>query len=546
MPPISSCNHGNWIHLCQNWHRPGQIWHRPEPSISGKKHLKQLIFLCYLLPVHAYLRRFYLGPIAVIDDSEATLFLIEEILEDLGNGVSTFSSASAFLSLWDKSPEADFDLVICDMRMPNLGGLDFLRSMQKNAPHIPVVLMTAHPQLDDAIQAIKEGACDYIAKPSGDTQNFNLAIKKALRFRRLKEENILLKKEIHGSWNIQNIIGKSPAMQTIFDLISRIANSPAGVLITGESGTGKELVARAIHNSSDRKNKPFIAINCSAIPDTLLESELFGHVKGSFTGAIKDKKGLFEEANGGTLFLDEIGDMEILLQAKLLRVLQEQQIRAVGGNITKNINVRIIAASNKDLLSESENGRFREDLYYRLAVIPIQMPPLRARREDIPLLASHFIQKYSSLYKSKVKSCSPEAMEKLYRATWRGNIRELENTIERAIVLSRGDRIESEDIPTITTVTTEQIPAQGSFIQTVETEYSSLPTLKEVENRYVEWVLSRTAHDITEAARTLGVSIRTLYRRKESSAKGETVIPEGSKKAQDLEDHQMDISELIQ
>jgi DNA-binding NtrC family response regulator len=301
-----------------------------------------------------------------------------------------------------------------------------------------------------------------------------------------------------------DVIGKSAGMKAVFDLVGRVSAATANILITGESGTGKEMVARAIHQSGPRMNKPFVAINCSAIPETLLESELFGHAKGSFTGAIQRKRGLFEEADGGTLFLDEIGDMNVSLQSKLLRVIQERKVRAVGENIARDVDVRLIAATHKDLKAAIKEGRFREDLYYRLSVIPIVIPPLRHRKEDIPLLAEHFLKKYAATNNAKVKGFTKRAMAKLVGLKWEGNVRELENMVERAVVLCQESLIDEADIPSPETRNAEE------FFGSATTDF---PTVSQLEKRYIQLVLEKTGGRKDKAAQILGINRRTLYRK---------------------------------
>ena len=331
--------------------------------------------------------------IVVIDDEQEMRSLLEDFLSREGYEVNSFSTASAALTALSASgplaPTADrgdIDLIISDINMPEMTGLEFTTKLQELRSEIPIILITAFGSIETAIEAMRRGAFHYIVKPFKLTE-MSINVERALEHRKLKLDNSALRQEIRRLWSMGGMIGKSPALKAVFDLVQRVAQATANVLITGESGTGKEMVARAIHQNGPRAQKPFVAINCSAIPETLLESELFGHAKGSFTGAIQRKRGMFEEADGGTLFLDEIGDMNVLLQAKLLRVIQEKKVRAVGDNVDKPIDVRIVAATHKDLKAAMKDGRFREDLYYRLSVIPIVIPPLRHRKEDIPLLA---------------------------------------------------------------------------------------------------------------------------------------------------------------
>jgi len=464
--------------------------------------------------------------IVVIDDDAEMRSLLKDFLADDAE-ITDFPLASKALEYLKTTSADDVDLVISDINMPEMNGLDFIEKAKAVHPKVPVILITAFGSIESAIEAIRRGAFDYITKPFKLTE-IGITIERALRFKELESENVRLKKAIEKGHSFSDIIGKSPGMQQVFDLINRVGPAMANVLITGESGTGKERVARAIHNCGPRAKKSFVAINCTAIPETLLESELFGHAKGSFTGAIGRKRGLFEEAEGGTVFLDEIGDMDPSLQAKLLRVLQEKKIRPVGDNIDKPVDVRIIAATHKDLKAAIKNGAFREDLYYRLSVIPILIPPLRHRPEDIPLLAEHFLSRYSAANNSRVKGISPEAMAILLGMRWEGNVRELENVIERAVVLCRGDRIEPADLPSVETTDAESIFAQAT---------AQLPSLDELERRYMKFVLEKVGGRKEKAAQILGVNRRTLYRKER-----EYGFVEASH--HDLDEHEADDADL--
>ncbi|MDD5434565.1 MAG: sigma-54 dependent transcriptional regulator, partial [Nitrospira sp.] len=344
--------------------------------------------------------------------------------------------------------QSTYDIVITDIKMPGITGIDVLKAVKETAPETIVIMITAYASTETAMDAIKLGAYDYINKPF-KIEEIKLIVRNALERRRLREENLLLKRKIQ-EWTISGvvggIVGKGPSIMRIVELIIKIADSPTNIMITGESGTGKELVARAIHNYSIRKDHPFVAINCNAIPEGLLESELFGHVKGSFTGAVTSKEGLFEVANNGTIFLDEIGDIPHSFQVKLLRVLEDRTFKRVGGTQEIKVDVRVVAATNKDLKKAVAEGNFREDLFYRLNVIPLEMPPLRERREDIPLLVEHFVSKYNLILGRHIKKVSEEAMLKLSNHLWKGNVRELENVIERIITLGSGDVIELRSV----------------------------------------------------------------------------------------------------
>ncbi|KAF4515862.1 hypothetical protein B566_EDAN000097 [Ephemera danica] len=338
-----------------------------------------------------------------------------------------------------------FDLVLTDLRMPKVDGMEVLRAVKSASPETVVLIITAFATADSAVEAMKQGAYDYLTKPF-QVDEVQLIIRNALEKRRLTAENILLKREMASQSSFAQLVGQSEAMQKVFDVVKKVADSKSNVLICGESGTGKELVARAIHYNSARSPLPFVAVNCSAVPETLLESELFGHMKGSFTGAISNKAGLFEVANGGTIFLDEIGDTAPTIQVKLLRVIQEREFRRVGGTQDIKVDVRIVAATNKDLEKAVADGSFREDLYYRLDVIPIRLPPLRLRSGDIPLLVTHFLTRFSKESGKPVPVIRPEAMQVLLGHEWRGNVRELENLIERVVAFSTGGFVTDTDM----------------------------------------------------------------------------------------------------
>ncbi len=428
--------------------------------------------------------------------------LASDAIAKISRGEFSLNDPKSSITALPNAPR--LDLVITDLNMPEMTGLEFVSQFKEKAPNIPVILITAFGSIETAIEAIRQGAYDYTTKPF-KLGEMSITVSRALKFRGLQLENSRLYKEIQQNQVYSKIIGKSPGMREVFDLIQRVSGANATVLINGESGTGKERVARAIHDEGPRRSKSFVAINCTAIPESLLESELFGYAKGAFTGAVTRKRGLFEEANGGTVFLDEIGDMNLALQAKLLRVIQERKIRAVGETIDKDIDVRIIAATHKDLKSAIKNGSFREDLYYRLAVIPIVIPPLRHRKEDIPLLAEHFLKKYASANNSKVIGYSKESMAQLMALPWEGNVRELENAIERAVVLALGEMIEATDLPHA---------AEGnvdSFLANAQS--GALPTFEQLEKRYMKFVLDKTGGKKEKAAQILGINRRTLYRK---------------------------------
>lgn len=453
------------------------------------------------------------GRIVIVDDDSEMRSLLEDYFSNQGYSVLTFPMASEALQalqpggkLADDSPEGEIDAIVSDIKMPQMDGLEFTSKLKAVRPEIPIILITAFGSIETAIEAMRRGAFHYVVKPFKLTE-MGVQVERAVEHRKLQRENQVLRQEVKRSWSLGamgDVIGKSPGMKAVFDLIGRVSQATANVLITGESGTGKEMIARAIHQSGPRANKPFVAINCTAIPETLLESELFGHAKGSFTGAIQRKRGLFEEADGGTLFLDEIGDMNPSLQSKLLRVIQEKKVRAVGENVAKDVDVRIIAATHKDLKAAIREGRFREDLYYRLSVIPIVVPPLRHRKEDIPLLAEHFLRKYAAMNGARVTGFTRRAINKLMELRWEGNVRELENMIERAVVLAQGNLIDEGDIPSPESASAEQFfaGATGDF-----------PTLDQLERRYITLVMEKTAGRKDRAAQILGINRRTLYRK---------------------------------
>jgi len=396
----------------------------------------------------------------------------------------------------------DFDVVISDVQMPGGSGIDLLRTVKEIAPETVVVMITAFATTETAIEAMKQGAYDYVTKPF-QVDELRLVLEKALEKKLLTDENARLRGELTRS---RSLVGTSPAMQRVYDLMSQVATTKTNVLISGESGTGKELVARGIHDQSDRSGGAFVAVNCGAIPENLLESELFGHVKGAFTGAVSDKQGLFHVADGGTLFLDEIGELPHSLQVKLLRVIQEKTVRPVGGNKDASVDVRIIAATNRDLHAEAMEGRFREDLYYRLNVIQIPLPPLRARREDIPLLLQHFVAKYARELDKEVDGIDEAAMTKILAHDFPGNVRELENTMERSVALTRGPTIGVEVLPGSVLEPTarasdRRLPAGGADLDALLAEY---------ERGLISEALERSGGVKKRAAALLGVSFRSF------------------------------------
>jgi two-component system response regulator PilR (NtrC family) len=380
--------------------------------------------------------------ILVVDDEKGLREVLSIMLKRAGYAVIEATDGEEAIGHINKEI---FDLVITDLRMPKADGMEVLKAVKSSSPETVVLVITAFATADSAVDAMKQGAYDYLTKPF-QVDEVQLIIRNALEKRRLSAENILLKREMASQSSFAQLVGQSESMQKVFDVVRQVADAKSNVLICGESGTGKELVARAIHYNSARSSMPFVAVNCSAVPETLLESELFGHMKGSFTGAMANKAGLFEVANGGTIFLDEIGDTTPAIQVKLLRVIQEREFRRVGGSQDIKVDVRVVAATNKDLEKAVAEGSFREDLYYRLDVIPIRLPPLRLRTGDIPILAEHFLGKFSQESGKPAPVLTPEAMHVLLGHEWRGNVRELENLIERVVTFSTGASVSDEDI----------------------------------------------------------------------------------------------------
>jgi two-component system response regulator PilR (NtrC family) len=440
--------------------------------------------------------------VLVVDDEKSMRELLVITLERAGYDVVAADGGESALDVLRREA---FDAVITDLRMPRIDGLQVLRAAKEAAPETTVIVLTAVASTETAVEAMKLGAYDYITKPF-KLDEVELIMRNGLERKRLRDENFYLRKQLETQHRFENIIGKSPRMMEVFDVIRKIADSPATAMITGESGTGKELVARAIHFNSYRRERPFLSVNCAAIPEGLMESELFGHVKGSFTGAHVNKQGLFTAADGGTLFLDEITEIPPLLQVKLLRAIQLREIRRVGDTKDVKIDVRLIAASNRDLEAAVRDGVMREDLYYRLNVLPIHLPPLRERREDIPLLVAHFLQKFGKDLGKEVRGVSPEGMGALERYHWPGNIRELENALERAIVLGAGDMLGADALP-------ENVrrgrPARG--VEPVDLPDEGLDlegTLDDLERRYLQRALEKTGGVQTKAAELLRMTFR--------------------------------------
>ena len=446
--------------------------------------------------------------ILIVDDDEVSCQLFAETLESDGFFVDQVTSGDAALARL----EADsYDLLLIDVRMPGTSGLEVTRIAHNKFPALPIVVMTAFGSIDTAVEAIHEGAFDFISKP------MNLAEIKSILARALAQRSLQRRAEKQASQDdeypsdLGKIIGKSAAMVEVYKTVARVASTKSTVLILGESGTGKELIARAIHEHSPRASQPFVAVDCGALTETLLETELFGHVRGSFTGAVADKKGVFEEAQGGTCFLDEVGGISLNMQARLLRVVQEHEIRRVGGKDWLPVDVRVVAATNQDLPQAVAEGQFRQDLYYRLDVVSIRLPPLRERRDGIPLLARHFLSYYSNQTGKSVSAISDNAMELLSNYRWPGNIRELEHAIEQAVALSYQPVLLPEDLPReVREQTTHQFSSKS--VAPSEFNFPDQPSLEEMKKRYVHHVLQLTNGNVSATARILNVDRRSLYR----------------------------------
>lgn len=438
--------------------------------------------------------------IIVIDDEESMCKFMQIMLKKEGYEVVSSQSSKDAL---EKIKNSNFDLVIADLMMPELNGLELLSKVKSIDRDLSFIVMTAYASVDTAIEALKKGAFDYIAKPF-KVDELKITIKKSLEQKRITRENLDLKKQLKKEFSFDNFIGNSPEILEMKRLAEKVAQTDSTVLIQGESGTGKELVAKAIHYYSRRSDKPFVTISCAALPESLLESELFGHIRGSFTGAIKDKEGLFKTADGGTFFLDEIGAISQAIQVKLLRVLEEKEITPVGSTKPVQVDVRLIAATNSDLEQEVKIGNFRADLYYRLNVFPIHILPLRKRKDDIKLLVFYFIKKYCKKFRLEEKKITDEALKKLIDYSWPGNARELENTIERAVLLAKDELIGISDLP-------EKILDQKMVKITEDKPHT--PDLETIERAYIFWVLNQTSWQKAKAAQILGIDSSTLYRK---------------------------------
>jgi DNA-binding NtrC family response regulator len=450
--------------------------------------------------------------ILLIEDDDDARELLEELLTNMDMEVVTgadFSSAERLLST------ESFDTVLTDLQLRGRGGLDVCDAVQRLQPGVPVIVVTGHGSLSSAIEAMRAGAYDFITKPV-DAQLLGLSLHRALEHWSIQGKLKQLEDTVEKSKRPGRLIGECSPMKRVYDLIARVSDTPASVLVCGESGTGKELVAQALHQGGSRRDKPFVAINCAAVPATLLESELFGHEKGAFTDARNARAGLFREAEGGTVFLDEIGEMPAEMQAKLLRVLQERKVRPVGGSREHAIDVRLVAATHRDLEEEIEHGRFREDLYYRLNVVQVNLPPLRSRGNDVLLLAQEFVRESAIRLGRDVTGLSSEAAEKLLGFDWPGNVRQLQNCIERAVTLARFDQIAPDDLPERVRSHESAVPEVGHLL-----DPEHVQPLEVVERRYIEQVLKIAGDNKSQAARLLGMDRRTLYRKLEQYAEAD-------------------------
>ena len=441
--------------------------------------------------------------VLVVDDDDAHRTMLRTLVGGWGYDIIEADDGSTAI---EKVQERPFDLILMDVRMLKVSGLEALERIKAFNPAIPITIMTAYSSVETAVEALKKGAYDYLTKPL-DFDKLRLTIERAMEHTRLKEENRLLKESLGKHFDMQNIIGRSPAMISFLETVVHVAPSEATVMITGESGTGKELIAGVIHHNSPRKDGPFVKINCAAITETLLESELFGHEKGAFTGADRRKEGRFYQANQGSIFLDEVSEMPLTMQVKLLRVLQERELTRVGGEKVISVDVRVIAATNKDLVDLKNRGLFREDLYYRLNVVSLEIPRLTERRDDIPLLARYFLEIFVDKNKKKIKGFTPKAMDLLVRYDWPGNVRELMNAVERAVVLARTDYLDDQDFSILQPLLQQPAPAPSDF-----DNIDNIP-LEEVEKAAILRMLESVAGNKSEAARRLGITRKTLHKK---------------------------------
>jgi len=447
------------------------------------------------------------GRILVVDDEAMTCEQLSEVLTAEGHEVQAVASGELALASLDKGP---FHLVLSDLRMPGMGGMTLLKKVVKDHPRTAVVIMTAHGSIETAVEAMRVGASDFLLKPFRVSE-VGLVVARVLDKVFLRDENLYLREELEKTVQFGDMIGRDPRMREIFERIVKIAPSDATVLITGETGTGKELVARAIHRQSPRKDRPFVAMNCAAVTETILESELFGHERGAFTGAVEQRAGKFELASGGTLFLDEIGNIGQPMQAKLLRVLEEREFYRVGGGKLIKVDVRVLVATNRDLEKAVASGQFREDLYYRLRVVPMHMPPLRERKEDVVALAEHFFAHYNKTLGKRIQGFTKEVVERFLAYAWPGNVRELRNVVERAVLLTTGDMIAEVDLPGSAS---GAVPA-SSGIGSIDDSLPLLQILEQIQERvereYLDRLLKRYFGGIERTAKHAGITSRALY-----------------------------------
>ncbi len=445
--------------------------------------------------------------ILVVDDERSMREVLEIFLKGRGFEVQTAPNGKEAIRLLEDS---EFDLVLTDLKMdPGPSGLDVLDATHRRWPETQVIVMTAYSTTETAVEAMKKGAYDYVAKPFNNKE-LEVTLAKALEKRDLILSNLRLRQEVHRRFSFESLVGASARMKEVYDTIRQIADTRTSVLLLGESGTGKEMVARALHYNSSRSRGPFVVINCGAIPDALMESELFGHVKGAFTGAVAEKKGLFEVADGGTLFLDEIGELSLHLQVKLLRALQERKVKRVGGTRESDIDVRLLAATNKDLEDEVRRGNFRDDLYFRINVIQVNLPALRERSEDIPLLASFFLDRYNEELGKQLRGFTQEALALLGRYDYPGNVRELENVVQRAVAFEQSDWITPSSLPPRVREGSPGHAQPAPFGPIPDGEFSLDSYVEDLERHYVVTALSQTSGNVTDAARKLGISFRSM------------------------------------
>ena len=437
--------------------------------------------------------------ILVVDDEESHRIMLRAVLQEEGYGVAEASDGPEAIRAVEQEP---FDLVLLDIRMTTMDGIETLTEIRKISPFVPVLMMTAYSSVKTAVEALKAGAFEYLTKPL-DVEELKILVEKALEHYHLREENLVLKERLGDRFDFSKIIGRSKKMKDLFESLSLVAPTDATVLILGESGTGKELVANSLHQNSPRAGQPFIKVSCAALPETLLESELFGHEKGAFTGAIARRDGRFQLAHRGTIFLDEVGEMSPPTQTKILRVLQEKEFDPLGSARTIKVDVRVIAATHKNLEKEVKEGRFREDLFYRLNVVPVSLPPLRDRKEDIPALANHFLSRFREKNRKDIKDFSGKAMDLLIRYEWPGNIRELENCIERAVIMARGEVIAPADLPPPIQALAQEKEASGPH-------FPAGISLQETERALILKTLEDTGGNRSRAAEILGINRRTL------------------------------------